>query len=847
MEQKTAQLHLNMILKEDEPVDIVRRSIESVIKFVNDAYITVTYSGESPDKESKLVKYLEAQKFHVSFFKWVKDFSAARNFAMEQVPHSTNDFIYWQDADDVLRGAEKLQSYLADAVRLNIAAFFFHYWYMVDLNEDGSVREVLVDHKRERIIRNDYTFMWIGKLHETLIEQRQENIEKKGINDTDCVVIHLTDGSRINKNIERNIEILEKQAEGEQHKDPRTLIYLARAYYDKGKMSETPGGRKIYFDLALNLFHEYLEGSGDAGTSGYREASGWAEERSTAWSHVAEIALLSKAYDVAIQAYESAIDEAPQFPNLYVDLAMAYSMKGDYQKAKHWLKIATHVDVPSTTIITLPRDMKTRALEIDFQVSLREGKFEHCLEDLQLLHDILPNDTSVTDRIKTVIKLDEENKAAQSLVYLGKFLEKNEVDATKKDKLASLVKSIPSAVEIESFASEMKHLFLPPKTDEENEIAILCGPGFEEWSPKSIKTGLGGSEQAVVYMSQELKKLGWKVTVYANPGKEAGNHDGITYLPWHSLNPKENFNVLILWRGIGFVDFKPQAKFTMLWMHDIPNNPDFTEDRVDRVNKIAVLSEFHKGLFRVDRGGKFEPIPDKKMFLTANGIVPMKPSKKVERDPLRLIYSSSPDRGLVYLLKMWPDIIKEVPEANLHIYYGFDVFDAIHKGAPGRMKWKQMVLNLMRQPGITYHGRIGHNDLHKEMAKSGIWAYPTDFDEISCITAMECQALGAVPVVTTQGALNETVRNGLKIDVDITTEEGQKEYKEQLIKLLKNPVKQKEYRDGMMKWAQDYFLWENVAKQWDQELRLRLQNPDLLAETKESVKKEKVEEKSNAI
>jgi len=233
------------------------------------------------------------------------------------------------------------------------------------------------------------------------------------------------------------------------------------------------------------------------------------------------------------------------------------------------------------------------------------------------------------------------------------------------------------------------------------------------------------------------------------------------------------------------------------------------------------------------------------MFLTANGILPMKPSKKVVRDPARMIYSSSPDRGLVYLLKMWPDIIKEVPEANLHIYYGFDVFDAIHKGSPGRMKWKQMVLGLMRQPGITYHGRIGHNDLHKEMAKSGIWAYPTDFDEISCITAMECQALGAVPVVTTQGALNETVRNGLKVDVDITTEEGQKEYKEQLIKLLKSPAKQKEYRDVMMKWAQDYFIWENVAKQWDQELRLNLQNPDILAKSLESVKNDKKDTTKN--
>ncbi len=838
MELKPARLHLNMILKEDEPVEMVRRSIESVRKHVDDVYITLTYKDKKPTEKNEILKYLKAEKFHVSFFKWVKDFSAARNFAMDQCPHGPTEFIYWQDADDVLQGAENLPKLLEDAVKFNIAAFFFHYWYMVDLDEKGNVHEILVDHKRERIIRNDHTFKWIGKLHETLIEQRQENIQKNGVETDTCVVVHLTEDARIDKNIDRNIEILENQAAEELHKDPRTLIYLARAYYDKGKMSPDPAQRKIYFDLALTLFHEYLEGSGDPGEAGYREGSGWAEERSTAWSHVGEIAILSKAYDIAIQAYHSAIEEAPQFPNLYIDLAMVYSMKGDFPKAKHWLNLASSMDVPKTTIITLPRDMKTRALEIDFQISLREGSFTHCLEDLKLLKDIMPHEKSLDERIEQIKVLDAENKASQSIVFLGKFLESKEEKAEiKKAKLASLVESIPTNLQMESFASEMRHLFLPAKIWEKDEIAILCGPGFEEWSPSSIKTGLGGSEQAVVYLGKELQKLGWKVTVFANPGKAAGDFEGVKYLPWYMLNPKDNFNVLVLWRNIGFVDFKPKAKFTMVWMHDVPNNPDFTEDRVDKVNKIAVLSEFHKGLLRLDRGGKFEPMPNEKVFLTGNGIVPMKPSKKVKRDPHRLIYSSSPDRGLVFLLKMWPDIIKEVPDANLHIFYGFNIFDAIHKGAPGRMKWKQMVVDLMKQPGITYHGRVGHNELHKEQAQAGIWAYPTDFDEISCITGMECQALGAVPVTTTVGAVNETVKNGVKVDVDIRTEEGQKEYKEQLIKLLKNPKKQKEYRDNMMKWAQEHFLWSNVAKQWDQELRIRLQNPDLLAKTLQSVKK----------
>ncbi len=827
MESKPAHLYLNMILKESEPVDIVRRSIESVRPYVDDVYITVTYNGERKDvEETELSKYLVGEKFHVNYFKWVKDFAAARNFAMAVCPHGENEFIYWQDADDVLRGGEKLRALVEDANRLHIAAWFFHYYYMVDLDEKGEIREVLVDHKRERIIRNDYTFKWVSRLHEILVEQKSQNVDKRGVDESDCVVVHLTDGKRIDSAIDRNIEILEAQLNAEQHKDPRTVVYLGRAYFDKGKMSPDEGQRKIYFDLTLTLLHEYLEGSGEIGTEGYREGSGWAEERMTAWSIVAEIAILQRAYPIAIEAYFSAMGEAPQFPSIYVDLAMVYNMIGDTKKAKHWLTVATATPTPNTTIITTPRDMKLRALEIAFQIDLSEGKFKQALQDLDMMKQIAPNDQLTLDRIEQTKKLDAENTAAQSLVYLGKFIEKNELDKAKQDKLKELVKSIPSTLENERFATEMSHLFLGPQEHEDNDIAILCGPGVGEWTPKSVKSGIGGSEEAVIYLTQELKKLGWKITVYANPGKDAGDYDGVTYVPYYKLNPKDKFNILIMWRFIGAVDFNPQAKVKMVWMHDVPNTADFTPERVAKVNKIAVLSEFHKTLMKVHNKGVDEEMPGSKIFLTSNGITKMKPSKKVKRDPHRMIYCSSPDRGLVYLLKMWPDIIKEVPEANLHIYYGFETYDVLHAGNPARAKWKAMVMDMMKQPGIIYHGRIGHTELQKEFAKAGIWAYPTDFDEISCISGMKAQALGAIPVVTNKAALKETVRNGVRVDMEIIKPEAQEEYKNQLIKLLKSPESQQEIRPNMMKWAQENFLWSGVAKQWDTQLRIMLQNPE---------------------
>lgn len=127
----------------------------------------------------------------------------------------------------------------------------------------------------------------------------------------------------------------------------------------------------------------------------------------------------------------------------------------------------------------------------------------------------------------------------------------------------------------------------------------------------------------------------------------------------------------------------------------------------------------------------------------------------------------------------------------------------------------------MQQDGIIHHGRVGHAELHKAYAQAGVWAYPTDFQEISCISAMKAQAYGAFPVTTNYAALKETVRNyGRKVDVDITEAAGQEEYKKTLVEFLKGEEPGtagcEECRQKMMEDARNVFGWDRVAQQWQE-------------------------------
>lgn len=179
----------------------------------------------------------------------------------------------------------------------------------------------------------------------------------------------------------------------------------------------------------------------------------------------------------------------------------------------------------------------------------------------------------------------------------------------------------------------------------------------------------------------------------------------------------------------------------------------------------------------------------------------------------KLFWGSSYDRGLQHLLKMWPDVVKKFPNAELHIYYGWKLFDQAFRTNPERMNWKDRMNEQMKHKGIKQHGRVGQPDLKKARENCGIWAYPTDFDEINCITALETQAAGCVPCVINRAALKETVGSGVRVEGDIFDPDVQEEYLKQLLVLMGDEKKWKAEQAKGKEFAKK-FSWEKIAKEW---------------------------------
>ena len=184
--------------------------------------------------------------------------------------------------------------------------------------------------------------------------------------------------------------------------------------------------------------------------------------------------------------------------------------------------------------------------------------------------------------------------------------------------------------------------------------------------------------------------------------------------------------------------------------------------------------------------------------------------------PFRMLYASSYDRGCEHLLRIWPQVKEKIPTAELHIAYGWNMFDIGYANNPYMMNWKKKMMELMTQEGITEYGRLSKEKLNELTASCNVWTYYCTFDETNCITALNSQRLGCVPITMAKAGLLDTVYSGTLIDGDGFEPETKEKYIEALVYAYENPnwvkSESEKGKSGINK-----FYWSNIAQLWTKE------------------------------
>jgi len=299
-----------------------------------------------------------------------------------------------------------------------------------------------------------------------------------------------------------------------------------------------------------------------------------------------------------------------------------------------------------------------------------------------------------------------------------------------------------------------------------------------------IEKSLGGSETAAYYVAKELAAQGHQVTMFTTSDKE-GIFDGVKYVytgqateqaplgeRFHYYAESTPHDVLIVQRHPGAFRYNWASKVNLWWVHDLAlvRQSQQIEAQMWNVDGILTVSKFHKEqicntyninpdvVYPIQNGidlSLFEGEPDTIPFLRK-----AKPQDIIP--DVKLLYTSRPERGLEHLVS--PNGIMErlaKEDKNYHLYVC--AYDNVTE--PMRNYYNYLNQRCEELPNVTNLGSLTKLELADVMRQCDALVYPTpgpqqpDFEEVSCITAMEAMAAGLPFISSIKGALPETCKD----------------------------------------------------------------------------------------
>lgn len=354
---------------------------------------------------------------------------------------------------------------------------------------------------------------------------------------------------------------------------------------------------------------------------------------------------------------------------------------------------------------------------------------------------------------------------------------------------------------------------------------VIVSPGMPHDGNTMKMKSLGGSETAAIQLAEAFAKgkdaFGNRNRVMVfSPCEAMTVVNDVKYVPIQSSQAYcsgADIDLLIVSRVLDFMNGPHNAKVCMLWCHDLALKRSEAQMRgvIFHIDRILLMSEFQKQQYM-----KVYNLPEKGIEVIRNGIdLSLFPELRQPEDRHKgvMIYAARPERGLENLVRpggIMDKLAKEKPEVMLMVAHYDNTTDQM------RPYYESLWQRCNELPNVKLLGPLTKEKLYDLYSRSWIYCYPTpapimpEFDEISCISAMEAQACGLPFVTTTRGALVETVApgTGILIPGDGNEEVVQDAFVSEIKSLWEDDHRWKEMSNSA-KTASSRLGWEPVAKQ----------------------------------
>lgn len=269
---------------------------------------------------------------------------------------------------------------------------------------------------------------------------------------------------------------------------------------------------------------------------------------------------------------------------------------------------------------------------------------------------------------------------------------------------------------------------------------------------------------------------------------------------------QQKVNLIISSCHTGFIDYN---KINVLWQHLAYDQAAiigmaYPKHFIQKIQHFVYVSNWQLNEFK----NRFD-IKNSNNHVIHNAIDPIEFIEK-PKDKIRLIYTSTPNRGLEILLNAL-DIINrkdiEVLIYSSNIIYGTNYAKTVNH---------EYLFNRCRKnPIVKYMGYAMNNAVRKALQSAHIFSYPSIYEETSCLAAIEAGSAGCKIVTTNLGALPETCGKYATY-VDYKYGDDMKELSEAYAITLNNEINNYTSHDkkDQSNYFNSYYSWEVRKHEW---------------------------------
>lgn len=193
-----------------------------------------------------------------------------------------------------------------------------------------------------------------------------------------------------------------------------------------------------------------------------------------------------------------------------------------------------------------------------------------------------------------------------------------------------------------------------------------------------------------------------------------------------------------------------ESRVPILVLHDLAQDPEVQHLRNGgwkNFGKLVFVSHWQQQEYNTRLGVPFEA-----GVVLRNAISPIREHAK-PKDKLRIMYYSTPHRGLNIAYAAFDELYKEYGDLiEFNVFSSFDLYGWEKRDEP----FKPLFDALKNHPGVNYSKSVPNETIREELTRSHIFAYPSIWQETSCLCLIEAMSANLTCVHSSLGALPET-------------------------------------------------------------------------------------------